>query len=68
MLRKVIPAGDYWIDVVAKNRRLRIVDVEGNQSADTLLWAVPVQRSPTPCVMRSRNEPCIPAATAMCWR
>ena len=35
-LRKVIPAGDYWIDNVAKHQRLRIVDVEGNQSADTL--------------------------------
>jgi uncharacterized protein len=38
-LRKIIPAGDYWIDTVAKDRRLRIVDVEGNQSADTLFFA-----------------------------
>jgi uncharacterized protein len=37
--RKVIPAGDYWIDNVAKDQRLRIVDVEGNQSADTLLFS-----------------------------
>jgi uncharacterized protein len=39
MLRKTIPAGEYWIDFVAKNQRLRIVDVEGNQSADTLLFS-----------------------------
>jgi urea carboxylase-associated protein 1 len=37
--RKVIQAGDYWIDSVAKNRRFRIVDVEGNQSADTLFFS-----------------------------
>jgi uncharacterized protein len=38
-MRKIIPAGDYWIDIVAKNRYLRIVDVEGNQSADTLFFS-----------------------------
>jgi uncharacterized protein len=37
--RKVIAAGDYWIENVAKNQRFRIVDVEGNQSADTLLFS-----------------------------
>ncbi|MGC1522599.1 MAG: urea amidolyase associated protein UAAP2 [Steroidobacteraceae bacterium] len=37
--RKVIPAGEYWVDVVKADRRFRIVDVEGNQSADTLLFS-----------------------------
>jgi urea carboxylase-associated protein 1 len=37
--RKVIPAGDYWIDGIAKNQRFRILDVEGNQSADTLFFS-----------------------------
>lgn len=37
--RKVIPAGDYWIDVVRKEQTVRIVDVEGNQAADTLLFS-----------------------------
>jgi uncharacterized protein len=37
--RKMIPAGNYWIDRVAKNQHFRIVDVEGNQSADTLFFA-----------------------------
>jgi uncharacterized protein len=36
--RRVIAAGDYWIDVVKTGRTLRIVDVEGNQSADTLFF------------------------------
>jgi urea carboxylase-associated protein 1 len=37
--RKVVPAGDYWIDVVQKDEHLRIVDIEGNQAADTLLFS-----------------------------
>lgn len=37
--RKGIPAGDYWIDTVAEGQRFRIVDVEGNQSADTLFFS-----------------------------
>ena len=34
----VIPAGDYWIHVIKDNGILRIVDVEGNQAADTLFF------------------------------
>jgi urea carboxylase-associated protein 1 len=37
--RKVIPAGDYWIDVVKSGQIFRLVDVEGNQAADTLLFS-----------------------------
>lgn len=37
--REVIPAGDYWIDVVKRDEHFRIVDVEGNQAADTLLFS-----------------------------
>jgi urea carboxylase-associated protein 1 len=33
-----IPAGDYWIHPVKQGERLRIVDVEGNQAADTLFY------------------------------
>jgi urea carboxylase-associated protein 1 len=36
--RQVIPAGDYWIEEVKSGRTLRIVDVEGNQAADTLFF------------------------------
>jgi urea carboxylase-associated protein 1 len=36
--RKVVPAGAYWIDVVRKGETFRIVDLEGNQSADTLFF------------------------------
>jgi uncharacterized protein len=36
--RQVIPAGEYWIDTVKAGRTLRIVDLEGNQAADTLFF------------------------------
>ena len=37
--REVIPAGDYWMYVVKKDQVLRILDLEGNQAADTLFYA-----------------------------
>jgi uncharacterized protein len=37
--RKTLPAGDYWIDVVKRAEHFRIVDLEGNQAADTLLFS-----------------------------
>ena len=36
--RQVIPAGDYWLRRIDSGGTLRIVDVEGNQSADTLFF------------------------------
>jgi urea carboxylase-associated protein 1 len=38
VFRQVVPAGDYWIDIVKSGQVLRIVDVEGNQAADTLFF------------------------------
>ena len=35
---KVIPAGDYWMHVVKCGETLRIVDLKGNQAADTLFF------------------------------
>lgn len=37
--RQTVPAGDYWMEVVKKNQTLRILDLEGNQAADTLFYA-----------------------------
>src|SRR5690348_14118356 len=34
----IIPAGEPWIHEVFKGQYLRIVDVEGNQAADTLFY------------------------------
>ncbi len=36
--RKVISAGDGWLHRLARGRTLRILDLEGNQAADTLFY------------------------------
>lgn len=36
--RQVVPAGDYWIKVVKNGQTFRIVDLDGNQAADTLFF------------------------------
>lgn len=36
--RKVVPAGTYVLHVVPKGATVRIVDLEGNQAADTLFY------------------------------
>lgn len=36
--REVVPAGDYFLKVVKKGETLRILDLEGNQAADTLFF------------------------------
>lgn len=37
--REVVDAGDYWIKRVNKGETLRILDLEGNQAADTLFFS-----------------------------
>lgn len=36
--RRVVAAGDYWMHVVQRGETLRILDLEGNQAADTLFF------------------------------
>ena len=36
--RKIVEAGDYWMHVVQQGQTLRILDLEGNQAADTLFF------------------------------
>ncbi|BBF91941.1 urea amidolyase associated protein UAAP2 [Blastochloris tepida] len=36
--RAVVPAGDYWLHEVKAGQTFRIVDVDGNQAADTLFY------------------------------
>lgn len=36
--REVVPAGDYFMKVVKKGQTFRILDLEGNQAADTLFY------------------------------
>lgn len=37
--REVVLAGDYWIHVLHAGKTLRILDLEGNQAADTLFYS-----------------------------
>jgi urea carboxylase-associated protein 1 len=37
--RHIVPAGDYWIRTIARGEVFRIVDLEGNQAADTLFFS-----------------------------
>ncbi len=35
---EVVPAGEYWVHEIKKDQTLRILDMEGNQAADTLFY------------------------------
>jgi len=37
--REVVPAGEYFIKKVAAGNVVRILDLEGNQAADTLFYS-----------------------------
>ena len=37
--RETIPAGDWWIHEIKRGQTLRILDIEGNQAADTLFFS-----------------------------
>ena len=45
-LREVIAAGDYYLGVVRAGQAVRILDLEGNQAADTLFYCAdnPLER------------------------
>ncbi len=36
--RDQVPAGDYYMEIVKKGQTVRILDLEGNQAADTLFY------------------------------
>ena len=36
--RHIVPAGDFWMHEIKRGQTLRIVDLEGNQAADTLFY------------------------------
>jgi len=38
-LSETVAAGDYWMKVVRRGQVLRILDLEGNQAADTLFYS-----------------------------
>ncbi|HVZ05025.1 urea amidolyase associated protein UAAP2 [Hyphomicrobium sp.] len=56
--RKVVGAGDYWIHVVNKGETFRILDLEGNQAADTLFFNAddPAERYSAPDTIREQRN------------
>ena len=38
LFREIVPAGDYFMKVVKAGQTFRILDLEGNQAADTLFY------------------------------
>ena len=44
--REIVNAGDYYMKVLKKGQTLRILDLEGNQAADTIFYneADPAER------------------------
>ena len=46
IFREIVPAGDYFMKVVRQGQTFRILDLEGNQAADTLFYNAsnPVER------------------------
>ncbi|MCF2947973.1 DUF1989 domain-containing protein [Paraglaciecola aquimarina] len=38
VIRDIVDAGDYYLKVVKKGQTMRILDIEGNQAADTLFY------------------------------
>jgi urea carboxylase-associated protein 1 len=56
--RQIVPAGDYWIRTIRKGEIFRIVDLEGNQAADTLFFSAadPAERySAVDTIQAQRN-------------
>lgn len=65
--RQTVPAGDYWMDVVRKGQTLRILDLEGNQAADTLFYAAadPAERYSAVDTIREQGNVYLTAGTVL---
>lgn len=65
--RQVVAAGDYWMYVVKANQTLRILDLEGNQAADTLFYnaADPGERYSAMDTIREQGNVYLTAGTKL---
>lgn len=65
--RNVVAAGDYWMHVVKRGETLRIVDLEGNQAADTLFFNAddPHERYSASDTIREQGNVFITAGTTI---
>ena len=65
--RKVVPAGDYWMEPLKQGQTLRILDLEGNQAADTLFFSLadPTERYSAMDTIREQGNLYLTAGTTL---
>lgn len=65
--RQVVLAGDYWMQEIKAGQTLRIVDLEGNQAADTLFYNArdPAERYSAMDTIREQGNVYLGAGTAL---
>ena len=65
--REVVPAGDYFMKVVNAGQTFRIVDLEGNQAADTLFYNAddPTERYSAVDTIREQGNVYLTAGTQL---
>ncbi len=65
--RELVPAGAYWMHIVNKGQTLRLLDVEGNQAADTLFFnaADPSERYSATDTIREQGNVYLGCGTAI---
>lgn len=65
--REVVPAGDYFMKVVKKGQTFRILDLHGNQAADTLFYnaADPSERYSAVDTIREQGNVYLTAGTRL---
>jgi len=63
--REVVPAGDYFMKIVKQGQTFRILDLEGNQAADTLFYkaADPTERYSAMDTIREQGNVYLTAGT-----
>ncbi len=65
--REIVPAGDYFMKVVKKGQTFRILDLEGNQAADTLFFNAndPTERYSAMDTIREQGNVYLTAGTKL---
>jgi urea carboxylase-associated protein 1 len=67
LYRETVPAGDYFMKVVNKGQTFRILDLEGNQAADTLFYNAedPAERYSAMDTIREQGNVYLTAGTKL---
>lgn len=67
VFRETVPAGDYFVKVLGAGQTLRILDLEGNQAADTLFYSAqdPSERYSAMDTIREQGNVYLTAGTVL---